>query len=297
MLPPHEVDREGIFSSGSSNCPKNPEPVPMEVAESRILNPSLETSFSGNTRDASLHKENSSGQGILCSNFSTQVTNSCKLQESDLNQQQECYSVDSLAKNPKFENSKDGPFSATIEDKHTVGNPTCELEFGFTTNRDDYGASMDAESSLRLNVERMADSHDISSNLNLDLSSCQGTGIPVQSLVRETSYQTGVPAQRDDAVIPLLQERKHSDGMTSDILPLKKPMNAVPFSDEWLAAVESYGEGILELKTGPVQNSPPEKVLSEPGPWSPVKRKAQDIGPFDCTKYSKDLSASETVSK
>lgn len=29
-------------------------------------------------------------------------------------------------------------------------------------------------------------------------------------------------------------------------------------------------QGILEQKTGPVQNSPPEKVLSEPGPWSPV---------------------------
>ncbi|XP_039144392.1 uncharacterized protein LOC120281761 [Dioscorea cayenensis subsp. rotundata] len=299
MLPPHDVDRECAFSSGSSNCPTNQEPEQMEVADSRIANPSLEASFSGNARDANqlIEIENYGEHEILCSNFSTQVHNLSKLQESDLNQQQQAFdSVNILAKNPEVQNSKDGSFSVTVEDKHTVGtvgNPTCELECGFTTNRDDHGASMVVESSLRLNVESMAENNDISSNLNLDLSSSQGTGIFVKSLVRETSHQTGVAAHRDDAVIPHLQE-KHSAGATSDILSLKKPINAVPFSDEWLAAVESYGEGILEQKTGPVQNSPPEKVLSEPGPWSPVKRKAQDIGPFDCTKYSKDLSASET---
>ncbi|KAH7656858.1 Sirtuin catalytic core small domain-containing protein [Dioscorea alata] len=295
ILPPHDVDRERTFSFGSSNCPTNQEPEQMEVADSRIVNPSLEASFSGNVREANQLIENYGEHEISCSNFSTQVHNLSKLQESDLNQQQACDSVN--IENPEVQDSKDGSFSVTVEDKHTVGtvgNPTCELACGFTTNRDDHGASMVVESSLRLNVESMAESNDISSNLNLDLSSSQGIGIPVKSLVQETSYQTGVAAHRDDAVIPHLQERKHSAGATSDILPLKKPINAVPFSDEWLAAVESYGEGILEQKTGPVQNSPPEKVLSEPGPWSPVKRKAQEIGPYDCTKYSKDLSTSET---
>ncbi|XAR60487.1 hypothetical protein NMG60_11033894 [Bertholletia excelsa] len=66
---------------------------------------------------------------------------------------------------------------------------------------------------------------------------------------------------------------------------IKLPVNAVPFSDEWLAAMEAAGEEILTLKSGAVQNSPPDKSLPEPGPWSPVKRKHNQIGPFDCTKF------------
>ncbi|CAN8301156.1 unnamed protein product [Cochlearia groenlandica] len=66
-----------------------------------------------------------------------------------------------------------------------------------------------------------------------------------------------------------------------------KPLNAIPFSDEWLAAIEAAGEGILTLKSGRVQHSPTEKVASELGPWSPVKKKNnQGVGPFDCTKYT-----------
>ncbi|KAL6597542.1 hypothetical protein ACP70R_046982 [Stipagrostis hirtigluma subsp. patula] len=61
----------------------------------------------------------------------------------------------------------------------------------------------------------------------------------------------------------------------------------VPFTEEWLAVMEACGQGVLEQKTGAVQNSPPDKTAPEPSPWSPVKRKAQDVGPFDCTKYSK----------
>ncbi|TXG73932.1 hypothetical protein EZV62_002511 [Acer yangbiense] len=68
-------------------------------------------------------------------------------------------------------------------------------------------------------------------------------------------------------------------------LVIKPPPYAVPFSDEWLAAFEAAGEEILTKKSGAVQNSPTEKSLPEPGPWSPVKRKNnQEIGPFDCTK-------------
>ncbi|XP_026427012.1 uncharacterized protein LOC113323003 isoform X1 [Papaver somniferum] len=67
-------------------------------------------------------------------------------------------------------------------------------------------------------------------------------------------------------------------------LALKYKLNAVPFSDEWLAALEAAGEDILTMKTGAVQNSPPDKSVPEPSPWSPVKRKNQEIGPFDCTK-------------
>uniref|UniRef100_A0A453KEY5 Uncharacterized protein n=1 Tax=Aegilops tauschii subsp. strangulata TaxID=200361 RepID=A0A453KEY5_AEGTS len=68
----------------------------------------------------------------------------------------------------------------------------------------------------------------------------------------------------------------------------------VPFSEEWLAAMEACGEEVLEQKSGAVQNSPTDKTTPEPSPWSPVKRKAQDVGPFDCTKYSKSVRTSDT---
>ncbi|XP_010238833.1 uncharacterized protein LOC104584814 isoform X1 [Brachypodium distachyon] len=68
----------------------------------------------------------------------------------------------------------------------------------------------------------------------------------------------------------------------------------VPFTEEWLAAMEACGEEVLEQKSGAVQNSPTDKAVPEPNPWSPVKRKAQDVGPFDCTKYSKTVPASDT---
>ncbi|CAL4904671.1 unnamed protein product [Urochloa decumbens] len=68
----------------------------------------------------------------------------------------------------------------------------------------------------------------------------------------------------------------------------------VPFTEEWLAVMEARGQEVLEQKTGAVQNSPPDKTAPEPSPWSPVKRKAQDVGPFDCTKYSKSVRTSGT---
>ncbi|XP_010244997.1 PREDICTED: uncharacterized protein LOC104588669 isoform X2 [Nelumbo nucifera] len=87
-----------------------------------------------------------------------------------------------------------------------------------------------------------------------------------------------------DAMMP---PNKTMEELKEDSLTLKYQMNAVPFSDEWLAAIEAAGEDILTRKGGAVQNSPPEKPLLEPNPWSPVKRKSnQEIGPFDCTKYT-----------
>ncbi|XP_019454003.1 PREDICTED: uncharacterized protein LOC109355347 isoform X2 [Lupinus angustifolius] len=71
-----------------------------------------------------------------------------------------------------------------------------------------------------------------------------------------------------------------------EVPTLKPPPNVAPFSDEWLAAIEAAGEEILTMKSGAVQNSPPEKPQHEPNPWSPVKRKSQSIGPFDCTKHT-----------
>ncbi|MED6168632.1 hypothetical protein PIB30_013362 [Stylosanthes scabra] len=70
-----------------------------------------------------------------------------------------------------------------------------------------------------------------------------------------------------------------------EVPSVKIPPNVVPFSDEWLAAIEAAGEEILTMKGGAVQNSPPEKPQHEPSPWSPV-RKHQAIGPYDCTKHT-----------
>ncbi|RDX63613.1 hypothetical protein CR513_57935, partial [Mucuna pruriens] len=77
-----------------------------------------------------------------------------------------------------------------------------------------------------------------------------------------------------------------------EVPTVKPPPNAAPFSDEWLAAIEAAGEEILTMKSGAVQNSPPDKPQHEPGPWSPVRRKNQSIGPFDCTKHNIHHSSS-----
>ncbi|XP_050934999.1 uncharacterized protein LOC103501899 isoform X1 [Cucumis melo] len=85
-----------------------------------------------------------------------------------------------------------------------------------------------------------------------------------------------------------LELRKSEAVGKQNVMGINTSTNAVPFSEEWLAALEAAGEEILTMKTGAVQNSPPDKSQPEPGPWSPVKRKNnQGIGPFDCTKCTK----------
>ncbi|XP_050368286.1 uncharacterized protein LOC126786491 [Argentina anserina] len=80
--------------------------------------------------------------------------------------------------------------------------------------------------------------------------------------------------------------KKSMSGKKQEGLVIIPPSNAVPFSDEWLAAIEAAGEEILTKKGGAVQNSPPNKSPPQLGPYSPVKRKQkQVIGPFDCTKH------------
>ncbi|XP_072993429.1 uncharacterized protein [Typha latifolia] len=101
-----------------------------------------------------------------------------------------------------------------------------------------------------------------------------------------------ISLKNDEAFIPIKNETVNK--FRAESLPLKHQQNLIPFSDEWLAAREAFGKEILELKTGPVQHSPTEKSIPEPSPWSPVKRKHQEVGPFDCTKYSKDPSTLDT---
>ncbi|CAH8280313.1 unnamed protein product [Arabidopsis lyrata] len=135
---------------------------------------------------------------------------------------------------------------------------------------------------------------------------------PVVFALREEESGTPIPTKetfsvRDDMQISefnvlcddsLTSETNASEGKEKMILLdtklekkpdpiIVKPPNAVPFSDEWLAAIEAAGEEILTLKSGRVQHSPTEKSAPEPGPWSPVKKKSnQVVGPFDCTKYN-----------
>ncbi|XP_038706496.1 uncharacterized protein LOC120002020 isoform X2 [Tripterygium wilfordii] len=93
------------------------------------------------------------------------------------------------------------------------------------------------------------------------------------------------PCSVEDDGAPVLLKESDNEKKT-DVLLMKPPPDAVPFSDEWLAAFEAAGEEIFTMKSGAVQNSPPDKPLPEPGPWSPVRRKNQEVGPFDCTKYT-----------
>ncbi|KAM1040310.1 hypothetical protein FF1_029564 [Malus domestica] len=95
------------------------------------------------------------------------------------------------------------------------------------------------------------------------------------------------PAEDKEATNEL---KKSGSDRKPEGLVIKPPSDAVPFSDEWLAALEAAGEEILTKKSGAVQNSPPNKSQPQLGPWSPVKRKAnQVIGPFDCTKHTNNV--------
>ncbi|KAK3119529.1 hypothetical protein QOZ80_9AG0671820 [Eleusine coracana subsp. coracana] len=91
-----------------------------------------------------------------------------------------------------------------------------------------------------------------------------------------------------------IEKEKGADRPRTNTILRDHLKNLVPFTEEWLAVMEACGQEVLEQKSGAVQNSPPDKAAPEPSPWSPVKRKAQDVGPFDCTKYSKSVRTSGT---
>lgn len=57
-----------------------------------------------------------------------------------------------------------------------------------------------------------------------------------------------------------------------------------PLSEDDYSELEASQEW-PQAKSGAVQHSPPDKTSPKPGPWSPVRRHSQALGPFDCTKY------------
>ncbi|KAK9279236.1 hypothetical protein L1049_012914 [Liquidambar formosana] len=110
----------------------------------------------------------------------------------------------------------------------------------------------------------------------------QNSNSPKGEVLHESDNAMSLTADKD-ATMPI---KKSGNDVKQDAPVIKPPLNVVPFSDEWLAAIEAAGEDILTRKTGAVQNSPPDKSIPEPNPWSPVKRKNIEVGPFDCTKYT-----------
>ncbi|KAK9063056.1 hypothetical protein SSX86_016926 [Deinandra increscens subsp. villosa] len=136
---------------------------------------------------------------------------------------------------------------------------------------------------------------------------CCLVGLGDESLLTKTTHMIGSEGSKsstEEQVVatPLVVEFQHEDSKDNKVMAdlIKRsnsikmqdnslsihPPNAVPFSDEWLAAFEAAGEEILTMKCGAVQHSPQDKSLPEPSPWSPVKKKAIQIGPYDCTKYT-----------
>ncbi|KAI4368794.1 hypothetical protein MLD38_017308 [Melastoma candidum] len=134
--------------------------------------------------------------------------------------------------------------------------------------------------------------------------SISGNKIILSSNVESQSSSPPVNVEADISFASNVQHETESCTMTRDVndsssppeslekdqkqdhVVVKPPLDAVPYSDEWLAAMEAAGEDILKMKSGAVQNSPRERSEPEPSPWSPVRRKNnQAIGPFDCTKF------------
>ncbi|KAG6681692.1 hypothetical protein I3842_13G104700 [Carya illinoinensis] len=109
------------------------------------------------------------------------------------------------------------------------------------------------------------------------------TNLAHASEMQQELDQDMYPSGSRDATIQLM--KPENDMRQEAHVVVKPPTHVVPFSDEWLSAIEAAGEEILTRKSGAVQNSPPDKSQPEPGPWSPVRRKnTQGVGPFDCTK-------------
>ncbi|KAF3956229.1 hypothetical protein CMV_018624 [Castanea mollissima] len=147
--------------------------------------------------------------------------------------------------------------------------------------------SLRKESGLSILTDQSSESHNV-----LKSGSLSGEAETDISQICEMQQELDGVVHATDAKDATMRLRNPEDDnfendKKQDALVIKPPPHAAPFSDEWLAAFESAGEEILTMKSGAVQHSPPDKSQPEPGPWSPVRRKNnQEIGPFDCTKYT-----------
>ncbi|KAI5061243.1 hypothetical protein GOP47_0023748 [Adiantum capillus-veneris] len=86
-------------------------------------------------------------------------------------------------------------------------------------------------------------------------------------------------------------------------LPLEHPQITEASQYSSPGKVKAYSKGDIggactnqlqeewpQVKSGAVQHSPPQKEPPKYGPWSPVRRNAPELGPFDCTKYTNNTA-------
>lgn len=170
-------------------------------------------------------------------------------------------------------------------------------KFGYSRSREatynkhvaSYGGHNDNKlkssfSSVPLTMEQKNNVQDISQGasgeLHTDANCKETSGVETETL----THGNGAKVSEES----MLQVAPQESSSNVNFLPVNSSVqkSADPFSEEWISALENVGEEWLQMKRGPVQHSPPDKVVPQPGPWSPVRRHSQQIGPFDCTKYT-----------
>ncbi|XP_020101303.1 chitinase-like protein PB1E7.04c isoform X2 [Ananas comosus] len=258
------------------------------IKETETVKQSLKVNFSPITE--------ADGNEISSTHISSELCSLKDLYEEKSKQLAEDGLENSLTKNSPVETKET---EASSKDIQSAKNYDSIIRVGSQSGAGnvEIASSVETGSSLTWSKEQTAGADNRS--LMSDHSLGQEKVVPVESSTSEV-IQPNLPEDRNNSISleaegASMPEDTEMDKSRVKAVLLKHQSHVVPFSDEWLAAVEAFGEEILELKTGPVQNSPTDKTLPEPSPWSPVKRKALDIGPFDCTKYSKNLSSSDTA--
>uniref|UniRef100_A0A0E0LTF9 EF-hand domain-containing protein n=1 Tax=Oryza punctata TaxID=4537 RepID=A0A0E0LTF9_ORYPU len=113
-----------------------------------------------------------------------------------------------------------------------------------------------------------------------------GTAVRIPCEVLKQRLQAGIFNNLGEAIVGTMQKDGAKGFFSGTGATLCRE---VPFYVAGMCLYAEAKKDVLEQKTGAVQNCPTDKAAPEPSPWSPVKRKAQDAGPFDCTKYSKTV--------
>ncbi|XP_020522161.1 uncharacterized protein LOC105420560 isoform X2 [Amborella trichopoda] len=142
----------------------------------------------------------------------------------------------------------------------------------------DKGSALNIYTETEVMLAIMGDTQEIPCNVS---DNCELSDGHVQAKIKNEKN----PA-RNKGALPAFKKKLAGSLASNRDAAINSQSVPVPFSDEWVSALEAAGEDILKVKTGPVQNSPTDKAPPKPGPWSPVRRNNQDIGPFDCTKYT-----------
>ncbi|XP_042476732.1 uncharacterized protein LOC122058219 isoform X2 [Macadamia integrifolia] len=232
--------------------------------------------------------EYSGNQLVLRNSFPNKIKQMLEMDECTLLMGNEALLAEiRSSKEPQNDNDPDNFINITLKRKDCYGSESQSphvLSQLKLAKKDIEGSAETSKETKQLHVQDAAQLN-VSADRNVLLDDINAD-LPHNDSVQDGKLQSvtenGFPMKVNETGDPV--EEKIVDGSKPDSLTLQ---NVVPFSDEWLAALETAGEEILTRKSGAVQNSPPDKSLPEPSPWSPVKRKAnQEIGPFDCTKYT-----------